>query len=75
MALQCMLNVCPGSNHGAEHHEAKREKGNPRDGATEPDDFAIGDQNNGQVLEDGVDGDRKVLQGLGTGVDHDDQKE
>ena len=43
------------------HHEAKRDQGQARNGAAEPDEFAIGDEDDGEILKDGVDGDGEVL--------------
>jgi len=56
-ALQRVLNVCPGSNDGAEYHEAEREESHSSDGATKPEHFPVCDQDNGQVLKDCVDRD------------------
>lgn len=52
-----MLDISPGSNERAENHETEREQGEVSDGATEPENLSIGDQDNGQVLEDSIDGD------------------
>ncbi len=73
-ALNGMLDVGPGGDDGAENHQAEGEEGHVGDRATEPEDLTIGDQNDGQVLEDGVDGDGEELEGLGAGVDHADQQ-
>lgn len=43
------------------HHECEGHEGEGRHGASEPEDLAVGDQDDGQVLEDGVDGNREVL--------------
>lgn len=69
-----MLDVSPGGNQRTEHHQAEGEESQRGDRATEPKDLAIGDQDNGQVLEDGIDRDRKELKGLGAGVNHADQQ-
>jgi hypothetical protein len=69
-AIKSGLNISPGSNDGAEHHQTEREKGQGSDAAAEPENFAVGDHDDGQVLEDGVDGNREVLQRLGASVDH-----
>lgn len=73
-ALNGMLDVGPGGNDGAENHQTEGEEGHVGDGATEPEDLTIRNQNDGQVLEDGVDGDGEELEGLGAGVDHADQQ-
>lgn len=73
-ALNGMLDVGPGGDDGAENHQAEGEKGHVGDRATEPEDLTIGDQNDGQILEDSVDGDGEELEGLGAGVDHADQQ-
>lgn len=69
-----MLNVGPRGNDGAENHQTEGEEGHVGDGATKPEDLTVGDQNDGQVLEDGIDGDGQELEGLGAGVDHADQQ-
>jgi len=69
-----VLDVRPGGNQGTEHHKAEGEESQRGDRATEPKDLAVSDQDNSQVLEDGIDGDRKELKGLGAGVDHADQQ-
>lgn len=56
-ALHSMLDISPGSNERAENHQTEREQSEVSDGATEPENLSIGDQDNGQVLEDSVDGD------------------
>jgi hypothetical protein len=67
--------VRPGCDDGAEDHEAEAQQGHARDGSAEPQHLAVCDQDDGQVLEDGVDGDAEELQGLAAGVDHADQQE
>jgi hypothetical protein len=71
--VQSMLDISPGSNDGTQHHEAEGEERHAGDGAAEPEDLAIGDQDDGQVLEDGVDGDGEEAEGPGGGVDHADE--
>jgi hypothetical protein len=73
-ALNGMLNVGPGGDNGAENHQAEGKESHVGDGATEPEDLTIGDEDDGQVLEDGVDGDGEELESLGAGVDHADQQ-
>jgi hypothetical protein len=70
-----MLDIRPRRNDRAEDHETKGEEGHICDGAAEPEDFAIGDQNDCQVLENGVDGDGKEFEGLRAGVNHADEEE
>lgn len=41
---------------------------------SEPDDLSVGDQDDGQVLEDRVNRDRQVLKRFRTGVDDRDQQ-
>jgi hypothetical protein len=67
--------VRPCSNNRAEDHQAEAQQGHACDGAAEPQHLAVCDQDDGQVLEDGVDGDAEELQGLAAGVDHADQQE
>jgi hypothetical protein len=70
-----MLNVCPSRDDGTQDHQSEREKSHWCDGATKPKDLAVCDQNNRQILEDGVDGDREVFESFGTGIDHSDQED
>ena len=70
-----MLNVGPGGNDGADNHQTEREQGHSSHGAAEPQDLTVGDEDDGQVLENGVHGDRKKLEGLGAGIDHANEEE
>jgi hypothetical protein len=69
------VNVGPGGNNGRENHQSEGEQGHVGDGSTEPEDLSVGDKDDGQVLEDGVDGNGEVLNRLGTGVDHGNEEE
>lgn len=73
-ALHGMLDIGPRGDERTEDHETEREKGESRDGATEPQDFSIGNQDDGQVLEDGVHRNGEILKRLGAGVDHANQE-
>lgn len=75
VAGESVLDVGPGGNQGGKHHQTEREEGHAGDAAAKPENLAICDENDGQVLEDGVDRDGQELEGLGRGVDHADQKE
>jgi hypothetical protein len=75
VAGQSVLDVCPCSDEGREDHETKGEESGSGDAAAEPQDLTVGDQDDGQVLENGVNGDGEVLQGLGRRVDHADEEE
>jgi hypothetical protein len=57
MAVKSMLNIRTSRNDRTRDHQPEREEGNSRDGATEPQDFSVGDEDGCQVLEDGVYGD------------------
>ena len=70
-----MLNVCPSCNDGAEDHQTEGEESHGCNGATKPEHLTVRDQDDGQVLEDGVDGDREELERPGTCVDHTDEEE
>jgi hypothetical protein len=70
-----VLDIGPSSNDGAEYHHAEGQQGHGRDRAAKPQDLTVGDDNDGQVLEDGVDWDGEILQGLGSGVDHANEQE
>lgn len=65
-----MLDVCPCRNDGGEDHQTEGEERHAGDGATEPEDFTVCDQDDGQVLEDRVHWDRKELERFCRGVDH-----
>lgn len=67
--------VGPGGHNTRQHHEAKGEESHRADGAAKPQDFAVGDQDDCQVLEDCVDGDAEELEGLGRGVYHGDEQQ
>ena len=62
--------VGPCGNNGAEDHETEAEQGHAGDGAAEPEHLAVGDEDDCHVLEDGVNGNAKVLKRLAAGVDH-----
>lgn len=70
-----MLNIGPGGNDGGKNHQTEGEQRHRRNGATEPEHLTIRDDDDGQVLEDSVDGDRKVLESLSRRVDHTDENE
>jgi hypothetical protein len=57
VAGKSMLNVGPCSNKRREDHQTKGEEGKGCHAAAEPEDFAVGNEDDGQVFEDGVDGD------------------
>ena len=70
-----MLNIGPSSNNGTGDHQSERKQSETCNSRTaKPEDFPISDQNDGQVIEDGVDGNREELQGLGAGEDHSDKE-
>ena len=69
-ALDGGLDIGPSSNDGTEDHQAERKQGHGGDAAAEPEDLTISDNNDGQVLEDGVHGDGEELERLGAGIDH-----
>ena len=74
-AVNSGLDVGPGGNDGAEHHQAEGQQAERGDAAAEPEDLSIGDDDDCQVLEDGVDRDGEELEGLGARVDHADEEE
>lgn len=69
------LDISPSSDNGAEDHQTKREQDDRGNSATEPKDFTVRNNDNGQVLEDGEDGNREELKGLASGVNHARKKE
>lgn len=70
-----MFDVGPGGDNRTKHHQAKREKRKTGHRATEPQHFSVGNEDDGQVLENGVDRDRQELERLRTGVNHTDQEQ
>lgn len=72
---QGVLDVCPSCDHRTENHEAEGEKRNAGHGAAKPENLAVGNQNDGEIFEDGVDRDREELESFGAGVNHDDESE
>jgi hypothetical protein len=74
-AGQSVLDVGPRGDDGAEDHEAEGEERHGGHRAAEPEHLAVGDQDDGQVLKDGVDGDGQEFQRPGAGVDHADEEE
>jgi len=69
------LDISPSGNDGAEHHQAEGQKSQRGNTAAEPEDLTISNDDNGQVLEDGVHGNGKELEGLGAGIDHAHEKQ
>lgn len=65
-----MFDISPRGNERARDHKTEREEDHVGDGATEPEDLAICDQDDGQILEDRIHGDRQELKGLRSGIDH-----
>lgn len=65
-----MLNVGPGGDDATHDHEAEGEQSHRSDRPAEPQDLAVRDQDDGQVLEDGIDGNGEELQRLAACVDH-----
>lgn len=62
--------VGPRSHDGAEDHQAEREEdGRQHAAPSGQQHLAVGDGDDGQVLEDGEDGHRQELQGLAARVD------
>lgn len=74
-ALNGVLDISPSGDERAENHQAEGEEGQVGDRATKPEDLSVGNQDDGQVLEDRVDGDGEELKSLGSGVDHADQEQ
>ena len=69
-ALDGGLDIGPSSNDGTEDHQTEGEQSHGGDAAAEPEDLTVGDDNDGQVLEDGVHGNGEELERLGAGIDH-----
>jgi hypothetical protein len=72
---QSVRDICPRSDDRAKDHQAEAQQSHVGDGAAEPEHLAICDQDNGQVLEDGVYGNAEELKRLAAGVDHSNEKE
>ena len=56
-----VVNIGPGGDDRGTDHEEERDEREPSDVPAEPDDFTVGDQDDGQVFKDRVDGDREEL--------------
>jgi len=69
-----VLYVSPCRDHRAQNHQTEAEKLHRGHAAAEPEDFAVGDEDDGQIFEDGVHGDGEKLKGFGRGVDHADEQ-
>lgn len=66
-----MLDIGPSSNNGTDNHQTEREQSETSDSRTaEPENLSVSDQNDSQVFEDGVDGNREELQSLGARENH-----
>lgn len=74
-ALKSVCDIGPRSNDRAENHQAEGEKSHGRDGTAEPEDLTVGNEDDSQVLEDGIDGNREELKSLCAGVDHANKEE
>ena len=73
--LEGVLDVSPCGDDRREDHQAKREEAHAGDGAAKPKHFAVCDQDNGQVFEDGVDWNGEELKRFAAGVYHPDEEE
>lgn len=62
--------VTVGGKDRREDHQQERAQGHGGDGAAKPQNLTVSDQDDGQVLENGVDWDGQELQRLGGRVDH-----
>lgn len=58
------------SNDRGKHHQNEGTQGHGGDLTTKPQHFTVSNQDDGQVLEDGVDRDGQVGDGLGGSIDH-----
>ena len=72
ITLQRVLNIGPGSNDGTQEDEAEGKECKTGHRATEPEHLAIGRDDNGQVLEDGVNGNGEKLDCFAACIDHTD---
>ena len=73
--MQCMLNIRPCCNYGTQDNKTKGEECQSCHGSTEPQYLSIGGDYDGQVLENGEDGNGEVLKSFCASIDHSDQKE
>lgn len=67
--------VTVGGKDRGEDHQKEGTQGHGSDGATKPQDLTVSNQNDSQVLENGVNWNRQKFQSLGRGVDHGDKQE
>jgi len=75
MSVQGVLNICPGSDDGAKDHETKREQGHTRHDIAKDELLAVGNKDDGQVLEDGIDWNGEISQRFRGCVDHANQED
>ena len=66
--------VRPGSNDGRQDHQGKGEESEHGHASSEPNDLAICNEDNGKILEDGVDGNVEVLECLGSSPDRENKQ-
>ena len=53
-ALKRVLNVCPSCNDRAENHQSEGEESHAGHRAAKPKNLAIGNQDDGQIFEYGI---------------------
>lgn len=70
-----MLNISPGRNNGAEHHQSEGEESHWCYGTAKPQHFSVCDKDDSQVLEDGVYRDREELERPRACIDHTDEED
>lgn len=66
--------IGPSSDDRRKNNKEERKEGHGADRTAKPDNLTVGNENDGNILEDGEDRNRKELHGLGSGVNHQDQK-
>lgn len=74
-SLAGVVCISPGSHDRTQDHKPEGKEGEGSNAASKPQNFAIGNDNDGQILENGVHGNREILEGLGACVDHADEEE
>lgn len=74
VGLERMADVGPCGDDGGQNHQPEGEERHAGDCAAEPQHLTVRDQDDGQVLKDGVHGDGEVFDGPSGGVDHADEQ-
>jgi hypothetical protein len=65
-----MFDVGPRGNDRAQNHKSEGKQSEASNGPTEPEHLSVGDEDDRQILENGVYRDREKLKRFGARIDH-----